>query len=64
MTKKCVYCRNEIHDDRAIDCCDRCGFGVWGEKMFCTIKKNMDDAKDRGEGELFGSTPKDFLKKK
>jgi len=64
MVKKCVYCNTEIVDDRAIDCCDRCGFTVWGEKMFSTIKKNMNDAKDRGEGDLFSSTPKDFLKKR
>jgi len=64
MSKKCVYCNNEIHDERAIDCCDRCGYGVWGEKMFSAIKKNMDDAKDRGEGELFSSSSINGLLKK
>ena len=57
MSKKCVYCNCEINDERAIDCCDRCGHGVWGEKMFSTIKKNMDDARERGEGELFSTPP-------
>jgi uncharacterized UBP type Zn finger protein len=56
MSKKCVYCNCQINDERAIDCCDRCGYGVWGEKMFNAIRKNMDDAKDRGEGDLFSST--------
>ena len=25
MVKKCVYCRNDIQDKRAIDVCDKCG---------------------------------------
>ena len=48
MIKKCVYCRNEIKDERAIDVCDKCGIGVWGEKMFSAIKGRMDDAKVEG----------------
>ncbi len=48
MIKRCVYCRNEIKDERAIDVCDRCGIGVWGEKMFGAIKGRMHDAKEAG----------------
>lgn len=48
MSKKCVYCRNDIFDGRAIDVCDPCGFGVWGEKMFKAIRNGMDDAKEKG----------------
>jgi len=42
--KKCVYCKNMVSDDSAIDVCQRCGVGVWGQRMFDTIKKNMEDA--------------------
>ena len=28
MSKKCVYCRGGINDDRSIDVCDRCGVEV------------------------------------
>jgi len=45
---KCIYCKSEITDDRAIDVCDKCGVGVWGEKMFKTIVKNMSDARNSG----------------
>jgi len=46
--KKCVYCKQGISDDRAVDVCDRCGKGVWGEKMFNAIKTNMDNAREKG----------------
>lgn len=49
MSKKCVYCNSEIHDDRSLDVCNRCGVGVWGEKMFNAILKNMADANDKGD---------------
>lgn len=49
MVKKCVYCRGEITDDRAIDVCDSCGVGVWGPKMFKAIKGNMDSAREKGD---------------
>ncbi len=49
MTKKCIYCKKEISDESVIDFCERCGVGVWGEKMFNTILKNMEDARDRGD---------------
>lgn len=49
MTKKCVYCKSEISDGRAVDVCDVCGERVWGNKMFNTIKQNMDDAQEKGD---------------
>lgn len=45
MTKKCIYCGAEIPEESVIDFCDRCGVGVWGQKMFGTIKKQMEDAR-------------------
>jgi uncharacterized protein with PIN domain len=44
--KRCVYCNSEVSIDSAIDVCDRCGVGVWGEKMFKAIKENMQSAQD------------------
>jgi hypothetical protein len=29
-----------------MEICDSCGFKVWGQKMFETIKRNTDDARD------------------
>jgi uncharacterized UBP type Zn finger protein len=49
MAKKCVYCNSGIDDGRALDVCDRCGVGVWGEKMFKTIVNNMNSAREKGE---------------
>lgn len=49
MGKKCVYCRELIYDERAIDVCDNCGIKVWGKKMFDAIKSNMDNAKDNND---------------
>ena len=43
-----------MSEDSVIDICERCGKGVWGEKMFRTIVQNMEDAKDRGD--LLNST--------
>ena len=48
MGKKCFYCSKQISDDRAIDVCEICGTGVWGSKMFKTIKENMTNAKEKG----------------
>jgi len=47
--KKCIYCGREIPDESVIDFCERCGVGVWGEKMFKTILKNMEDAREKGD---------------
>ncbi|MEM3112847.1 MAG: hypothetical protein QXI33_00290 [Candidatus Pacearchaeota archaeon] len=49
MTKKCVYCKTNISENSVIDCCESCGIGVWGPKMFDTIKKNMENARERGD---------------
>ena len=49
MATRCVYCKSEIHDNRSMEICDRCGRGVWGEKMFATIKASTDEARDRGD---------------
>lgn len=48
MVKKCGFCKAEIVDERAFEVCDRCGHGIWGEKMFKTIKDNMDGARTSG----------------
>ena len=49
MAKKCIYCKTEIPDESVIDFCARCGKGVWGEKMFNAIIKNMEEARSRGD---------------
>ena len=47
--KKCIYCSSEIVDQRVMEVCDKCGVGVWGQKMFKTILNNMDDARQKGD---------------
>ena len=32
-----------------MEVCDECGKKVWEEKMFNTIVKNMNDARDSGD---------------
>ena len=49
MSKKCVYCKGEIHDNRSMEICDRCGERVWSKKMFDAIKKVTDEARDKGD---------------
>jgi len=49
MDKKCIYCKTDIPIESVIDFCERCGIGVWGEKMFKTIRDNMQNAHDRGD---------------
>ena len=46
MTKKCIYCNKGIDDECVIDFCEKCGVAVWGKKMFDTIVKNMENAKN------------------
>lgn len=46
--KKCIYCKAGISEDSVIDFCERCGVGVWGEKMFHTILENMEGARAKG----------------
>ena len=47
--KKCIYCSREIPDECVIDFCEICGKNVWGEKMFNTIVKNMEEARENGD---------------
>lgn len=47
--KRCVYCGGEVSANSAIDVCDRCGVGVWGEKMFQAIKDNMQSAQENDD---------------
>jgi hypothetical protein len=49
MAKKCIYCGDEVSDESVVDFCESCGIGVWGEKMFSAIIKNMEEAKERGD---------------
>jgi hypothetical protein len=49
MAKRCVYCKTQIEEHCVVDVCERCGIGVWGEKMFKAIKDNMSDARDKGD---------------
>jgi len=49
MAKKCIYCKEEVFSESVIDFCKRCCVSVWGEKMFNTIVKNMEDARERGD---------------
>jgi hypothetical protein len=49
MVKKCIYCGIEVSSESVIDFCERCGKGVWGEKMFNAIVKNMEDARENGD---------------
>ncbi len=65
MEKKCVYCNSAILDGRSMEICDQCGEKVWGKKMFEAIKKNTDEARDKGNLEpmrpdLLDGTDKKF----
>jgi len=51
MSKKCIYCKQEIAQESVIDFCKSCGVKVWGEKMFGAIVKNMEKA--RTDGDLY-----------
>ena len=48
MGKKCMYCRIEIGKDSVIEVCERCGIGVWGHNMFNAIRRNMEEAHEKG----------------
>lgn len=48
MSKKCLYCKSDLSDDSVIDFCERCGKGVWGDKMFNAILENMQSAQNSG----------------
>ena len=47
--KKCIYCKQDIHEESVADFCERCGKGAFGEKMFNVIIQNMKEAKGRGD---------------
>jgi len=47
--KQCIYCKSDISDESVIDFCERCGKGVFGEKMFNAIVQNMQEANKRGD---------------
>lgn len=49
MAKHCIYCRSNLEDVSVIDVCNRCGIGVWGEKMFKAIVNSMEKARDSGD---------------
>jgi hypothetical protein len=47
--KKCIYCKCSLPEKSVIDFCERCGRGVWGEKMYRAILDNMEEADKRGD---------------
>jgi len=49
MVKRCVYCSVELSSECVVDVCEKCGYGVWGPKMFNVIKQNMECARDKGD---------------
>ncbi len=49
MVRYCIYCKTGVDEHSVIDFCERCGIGVWGEKMFKTIVQNMEKARDAGD---------------
>ncbi len=59
MIQKCVYCRQDLQDKRAIDVCDKCGVGVWGPRMFNTILQGMNDANAKGDLGIEHALPED-----
>lgn len=59
MIKKCVYCKNDLYDKRAVDVCDRCGIGVWGQRMFNVILQEMNKADERGDLGIEHTLPED-----
>ena len=61
--KKCVYCNAEIHDNRSMQICDRCGVKTWGTNMFNAIKMKTDEARDKGDLCSTNMDP-DFLNEK
>jgi len=49
MSKNCLYCKTGILDSSVIDFCEKCGKGVWGDKMFNAIVQNMEESRERGD---------------
>lgn len=50
--KRCVYCKGDVPEERAMDVCDRCGRRVWGDKMFQAILDSTNTEKEKGNLEL------------
>ncbi len=48
MGKHCIYCKNQIAEEAVLDVCQRCGHGVWGEKMYNAIVESMQKASAAG----------------
>lgn len=46
--QKCIYCNAEIHDDRPLTVCNKCGVNVWGEKWFKSMVAKMERAREDG----------------
>ena len=44
-----MYCKCDVDETSVIDFCERCGKGVFGEKMFNAIIQNMREANNRGD---------------
>ncbi|MCR4327277.1 MAG: hypothetical protein NUV46_01725 [Nanoarchaeota archaeon] len=47
--RQCLYCKANISEESVIDFCERCGKGVWGEKMFNTIIEKMESSREKGD---------------
>ena len=56
MVKKCIYCRSQISEDSVVDFCQKCGYGVWGEKMYNAIVAEMKAADQRGDLDQGGNS--------
>ncbi|MDP3992336.1 MAG: hypothetical protein U1B79_01255 [Candidatus Pacearchaeota archaeon] len=49
MAKKCIYCLKGIDENSVMDVCEPCGIGVWGKKMFETIIRKMENAREKDD---------------
>ena len=49
MVKKCLYCSCEVSEESVIDFCEKCGKGVFGDKMLKAIIENMENARENGD---------------
>ncbi len=47
--KKCIYCKNELSEKSIVDFCEGCGRKAFGDKLFHTIVRNMEEASQRGD---------------
>jgi hypothetical protein len=47
--QKCMYCHEEIHDDRPLTVCNKCGANIWGEKWFKSMVIKMEKARENGD---------------